>query len=149
LKFFSGLFVVVSTYLVLKFYLSSLPAKVFIAFVLLISFILNLRALRFSGQLSAGPLLNIKKEIAQKLNITIEQIEDAPVQEYSRRNQRFIVRGLVVLALAYFLVEWVWPNSATEVLILCWFYTVGALAWTNLRRNAGPSLRSNKDARQG
>jgi hypothetical protein len=134
-KFFVSLFVVISTYLILKVYLSGLAAKAFVALTMLISLILNLRALRFSGRLTAGPLLNIKKEVAQKLKITIDKIDDAPVQEYDRRNQRFIVRGLIVLALAYFLVEWVWPSCIAEVLILCWFYTVGALAWANLRRN--------------
>jgi hypothetical protein len=138
-NFFIGLFVVICTYLILKLYLTGFAAKSFVALTMLISFILNLRALRFSGRLTAGPLLNIKKEVAQKLKINIDKIDDAPVQEYDRRNQQFIVRGLMVTALAYFLVEWIWPSSVAEVLALSWFYTVGALAWTNLRRNLGPS----------
>ena len=140
-KFFIGLFVLISTYIILKLYLSSLAAKGSVALTMLISFILNLRALRSSGRLTAGPLLNIKKEVAQKLKITIDKIDDAPVQEYDRRNQRLIVRGLIVSAFAYFLVEWIWPSGITEVLALCWFYTVGALAWTNLPRNPMPSQR--------
>lgn len=148
-KFSVGLFVVASTYLVLKFYLSSFPAKVYVALVLLISFILNLRALRFSGQLTAGPLLNIKKQVAQKLNITIDKVDDCAVQEYDRRQRRSGMLGMIATALTYFIVEWIWPSSITEMLSLFLFYAVGALAWTSLRRNAGSGVRSNEDARQG
>ncbi len=124
-KFFIGLLAVASAYFALRVFVSSLAARGFVALAALTSLAVQLHScLRFAGHPSAGHVLAVKKQVAEKLHITVDQIGDAPVQEYDRRDQRSFLRGLSVLVLVWFLADWAWPNVVLETIALVTFYIV-------------------------
>jgi hypothetical protein len=135
----AGLLLVVFVYLALRTLVNHGFARGFVATVVLVGLALQLRRFFFSGRLTAGPLFVIKKQAAEKLGVKPDQISDAAVQDFDRLNARDLLRRLAIAAPACFLVDWLWPSIAVEVLVLAAFYTIAALAWTGTRPVGRPS----------
>jgi len=134
-----GLLLVAFVYFALRTLVNHGFARGFVAIVVLIGLALQLRRFFFSGRLTAGPLFAIKKQAAEKLGVKPDQISDAAVQDFDRLNARDLLRRLAIAAPACFLVDWLWPSTAVEVLVLAAFYTIAALAWSGTRRIGSPN----------
>jgi hypothetical protein len=133
LQFFVGLVFVIGLYFVLKFYFKPEFASGLAVLVMVVGLGFEFRNFISSARLKVGSALLLKRQVAKKLNLEIDQISDASVLDFSRRNIKAVLLGLSFLAFVSLLVDVIWPNTAIELFILVVFYSSGILA---LRANS-------------
>jgi hypothetical protein len=129
-KFWLGLFSVLCIYLAVRNTVNVTAARGFVLLGVVMSLGLQVFSFRSSGQLTPGRMLGTKKELAEKLKISIGDISEAAVRDFDHKDARVLLRGMSIAALVSILTDLALPSIFLEALILAIFYSTGALAWT-------------------
>lgn len=69
-----------------------------------------------------------KKEVAEKLQASVDAISERVPFEYVRIEQRALLFGELCLAAVATVAECLWPSTSLELLIIISFYAIGMVS---------------------
>lgn len=123
-----GLPVTLGAYLVLKRLYPPSSARSLVGLVVVMSLSLSVLRLRLPRTLSPGRLMLTKKEVAEKLQASVDAISERVPFEYVRIEQRALLFGELCLAAVATVAECLWPSTSLELLIIISFYAIGMVS---------------------